>query len=182
MTKRSLSALATAVLLTSGVAAFACGNWRRGTMPYERSAENDANRAYRLSVGDAEIEYTDRGEGEPIFLVHAGVFADWFLPLSESRELAGFRVIRVRRAGYGSHSPKGHLTLADHARHIRMLAAHLNIPRLHYVGHSSSCQIGLELTLAAPALVKSLILIEPAAGGGFAVPATDAPAIDLRQA
>ena len=180
MMKRSLPALATAVLLTGGVAAFACANWPRGTMSSVRSAENDANRSYRLSVGDAEIEYTDRGEGEPIFLVHAGVFADWFLPLSDSRELSGFRVIRVRRAGYGSHSPKGHLTLADHARHVRLLAAHLNISRLHYVGHSSSCQIGLELTLAAPALVKSLVLIEPAAGGGFAVPAVEKLAIDPR--
>ena len=148
MTKRSVLALATAVLLSGGTAAFVYANWGRGTMSYGRSSENDANRSYRLWVGDAEIKYTDRGKSKLHHRGRAGVFADWFLPLSESRELAGFRVVaycspRRLRLTY----PEGHLTIADHARHVRMLAAHLNISRLHYVGHSSSCHIGLELTL-----------------------------------
>jgi hypothetical protein len=33
-------------------------------------------------VAGSAIEYSDRGEGEPLLLVHAGVFADWFLPLA----------------------------------------------------------------------------------------------------
>ncbi len=127
----------------------------------------------RLSVGDAEIEYCDCGGGEPIVLVHAGVFGDWFLPLSESRVLDGFRVIRVRRAGYGLQRPADHLTLLDHARHVAAVADRLNLKQMHWVGHSSSCQMGLELAIDRPDLVHSLILLEPAAVGGFTVPATE---------
>jgi pimeloyl-ACP methyl ester carboxylesterase len=167
--RRTLATAGAAVVVFLLACAAGAGEDQKATVVSKESAPMQ-----RLSVGGAEIEYTDRGQGEPIFLVHAGGFADWFLPLSESPELAGFRVIRVRRAGYGAHSPERHLTLADHARHIGVLAAHLNISKLHYVGHSSSSLIGLELALDQPGLLESLVLIEPAAGGGFAVPAADA--------
>ena len=127
----------------------------------------------RISVGDTEIEYGERGQGEPVVLVHAGVFSDWFLPVSKSPALEGFRVIRVRRAGYGTEVPPQHLTLGDHARHMAALAHHLGLSRLHWVGHSSSCQICLELSIDRPDLVQTLVLLEPAAGGGFTVPASE---------
>jgi pimeloyl-ACP methyl ester carboxylesterase len=126
-----------------------------------------------FSIDDTDIAYSDRGEGEPVFLVHAGVFSDWFLPVSETRSLDGFRVVRVRRAGYGGPMPSRHLTIADHARHVAVLADQLGLQRIHWVGHSSSCQMGLQLALDRPSLVASLILIEPAAVGGFLVPASE---------
>ena len=126
-----------------------------------------------FSIDDVDIAYSDRGEGEPVFLVHAGVFSDWFLPVSETPSLDGFRVVRVRRAGYGPMPPSRHLTIADHARHVAALADHLGLERIHWVGHSSSCQIGLQLALDRPNLVGSLILLEPAAVGGFLVPASE---------
>ena len=126
-----------------------------------------------FSIDNADIGYSDRGAGEPVFLVHAGVFSDWFLPVSEARALDGLRVIRVRRAGYGGPMPSRHLTMADHARHAATLADHLGLERIHWVGHSSSCQIGLQLALDRPSLITSLILLEPAAVGGFLVPASE---------
>jgi pimeloyl-ACP methyl ester carboxylesterase len=126
-----------------------------------------------LSVEGGEIWYSDRGVGEPVVLVHAGVFSDWFLPVSESRTLDPCRVIRIRRAGYAGREPSRHLTIADHAGHLATLAAHLLLGPAHWVGHSSGCQIVLQLALDHPALVKTLILIEPAAGGGFVVPAVE---------
>jgi hypothetical protein len=62
-----------------------------------------------LAVGDTEIEYSDRGTGEPLVLVHAGVFGDWFEPLRVSPTLDCFRVIRVHRPGYGSATPSRHM-------------------------------------------------------------------------
>jgi pimeloyl-ACP methyl ester carboxylesterase len=126
-----------------------------------------------LRVEGGEISYSDRGAGETVVLVHAGVFSDWFLPLSESRTLDSFRVIRIRRAGYAGHEPSRHLTVGDHAGHLARLADHLGLGRAHWVGHSSGCQIVLQLALDHPRLVETLILIEPAAGGGFAVPAAE---------
>ena len=38
-------------------------------------------------VAGTTIEYADHGEGEPLLLVHAGVFADWFVPLPPARRL-----------------------------------------------------------------------------------------------
>ena len=126
----------------------------------------------RIDVERGQIQYDERGEGEAVFLVHAGVFGDWFAPLSETPALFAFRVIHVRRAGYGSNAATGHLSVADHARHIGALADRLSIKALHWVGHSSSCHMGLQLALERPDLVTSLVLLEPAGGGGLTVPAS----------
>ena len=39
----------------------------------------------RLSLSGAEIEYCEHGRGEPLLLVHAGGFADWFVPWPRAR-------------------------------------------------------------------------------------------------
>ena len=124
-------------------------------------------------IVDVDLAYSDRGAGEPVFLVHAGAFSDWFLPVSLTRALDGFRVIRVRRAGYAGRMPSRHLTITDHACHVAALADHLGLERIHWVGHSSSCQMGLQLALDPPNLIACLILLEPAAVGGFLVPASE---------
>jgi pimeloyl-ACP methyl ester carboxylesterase len=127
----------------------------------------------RLSFSDAEIEYCEHGDGEPLLLVHAGGFADWFVPMAASQMLNDFRVIRIRRAGYGTHAPKRPLTLQDHARHIRALAKHLDIKTLHLVGHSSGGLISLQVASDHPELTGSLVLLEPAPCGPLQVPAFD---------
>jgi pimeloyl-ACP methyl ester carboxylesterase len=128
---------------------------------------------YRLTVDESgtEIEFSDRGEGEPILLVHAGVFVDWFTPLAASRAMDGFRVIRMRRAGYLSGPPPAHhLTLGDHARHAGALLDELGIPAAHVCGLSSSGLIGLQLAMDRPASVASLILMDPAPGAVLQAP------------
>jgi len=122
-------------------------------------------------VAGAEIEYSERGEGEPLLLVHAGVFADWFVPLAASQTLDGFRVVRVRRAGYGPNAPASPLTVQKHAGHLTALADYLELGAVHIVGHSSGALIALQMAADRPELVHSLMLIEPAACGPFQVPA-----------
>ena len=124
-----------------------------------------------LPVGETGLEYAERGEGEPLLLVHAGGFANWFALLTGSSTLDGFRVIRVRRAGYGLRQPSSPLTIADHANHLLQLIDLLQIQEVHVAGHSSGALIALELTAAKPALVRTLTLIEPAACGPFQAPA-----------
>jgi pimeloyl-ACP methyl ester carboxylesterase len=111
----------------------------------------------------AGLEYEERGDGEVIYLVHAGVHSSWFTPLFAERGLDGFRVIRVVRPGYGrSEVPTGHLSLADHARACGRLLRELGVERAFWVGQSSSCCIGLQLALDDPELVAGLVLYEPA--------------------
>lgn len=124
-----------------------------------------------LKVGDTEIEYSVGGEGEPLLLVHAGVFADWFAPLAACLALGSFHVIRVRRAGYGPNLPTSSLTIRDHASHLRDLLDFLDVKKAHVVGHSSGALIALQLAADYHHLVHSLILVEPAACGPFQAPA-----------
>jgi pimeloyl-ACP methyl ester carboxylesterase len=129
----------------------------------------------RLPLGDGrDVGYYDSGRGEAIILVHAGVFSDWFRPLSLQLPRGRFRVVRVRRAGYRDTTrPAGHLALADHARHAAVLLDELGIGAAHWVGHSSSCLIGLQLAQDRPGLVASLTLLEPAPGGDLHGPADE---------
>jgi pimeloyl-ACP methyl ester carboxylesterase len=115
----------------------------------------------------AGLDYEDRGAGEAICLAHAGVFSAWFAPLFEQPALDAFRVIRPIRPGYGhSPAPSEPASIAAHARRCGELLRGLGVTRAHWVGHSSSCCIGLQLALDDPGLVASLILFEPAKPSG----------------
>ena len=115
----------------------------------------------------AGLDDDERGAGEVVCLVHAGVFSAWFAPLSEQPALDGFRVIRPIRPGYGdSPAPSTPASIAAHARRCGELLRGLGVTRAHWVGHSSSCCIGLQLALDDPALIASLILFEPAKPSG----------------
>jgi pimeloyl-ACP methyl ester carboxylesterase len=137
-----------------------------------RNSEGDYR---RRPVGDGgDVGYYDSGHGPAIVLAHAGVFSDWFAPLSLQLPRDQFRVIRVRRAGYRDTArPAGHLSLAEHARHAAVLLNELGIGAAHWVGHSSSCLIGLQLAQDQPGLVASLTLLEPAPGGDLHGPADE---------
>jgi pimeloyl-ACP methyl ester carboxylesterase len=134
---------------------------------------NDEGDLRLLPVGEGrDVGYYDRGHGETILLVHAGVFSDWFAPLSYQLPHDRFRVVQMRRSGYrGTAPPAGHLSLAEHARHAAVLLDVLGIGAAHWVGHSSSCLIGLQLAQDRPGLVASLTLLEPAPGGDLRGPA-----------
>jgi pimeloyl-ACP methyl ester carboxylesterase len=118
----------------------------------------------RALLDGIELEYEVRGTGEPVVLVHAGVFADWFKPLLEEPALTGrYRVVSYHRVGYaGSSRVAGPVSIAQQAAHLRSLMRYLGIKRAHIVGHSSGGNIALQLALDAPDMVRSLALLEPA--------------------
>jgi pimeloyl-ACP methyl ester carboxylesterase len=118
----------------------------------------------RVALDEIELEYEVRGVGEPVVLMHAGVFADWFKPLLEEPALTSrYLLVRYHRIGYaGSSSIEGPVSIAQQAAHLRSLMRHLGITRAHIVGHSSSGNIALQLALDAPGLVQSLAILEPA--------------------
>lgn len=115
-----------------------------------------------LPVDGTRIEYTDRGDGPAILLIHAGVFSEWFAPLADGPTLDGFRVIRMIRAGYAAGpAPVGHVTVADHAAHCAALLDALGIGHADVLGQSSGSVIALQLAVDRPQLVDSLMLVEP---------------------
>jgi pimeloyl-ACP methyl ester carboxylesterase len=137
------------------------------TSPGSPGSPSDSGvRAGTATVDGVQLQYviSGAGDGDPVVLVHAGVFADWFKPLIEERALTErHRVISYHRVGYaGSTHVPGAVTLVQQAAHLRALLRHLGIARAHFVGHSSGANIAMQLALDAPEMVGTLALLEPA--------------------
>jgi pimeloyl-ACP methyl ester carboxylesterase len=124
-----------------------------------------------MHVGTAEIGYSDSGgDGEPLLLIHAGLFPDWFTPLAATLATRTHRVIRLVRAGYtGTPAPSG-LTMADYAEHAAALLERLDAAPANVVAHSSGAAIALTLALDHPELVRRLCLCEPPLLDSLAAP------------
>jgi pimeloyl-ACP methyl ester carboxylesterase len=118
----------------------------------------------RAALEGLELEYEVRGAGEPVVLVHGGVFPDFSTPLREEPALTSrYRVVSYHRIGCaGSSRVAGPVGVAQEAQHCRSLMRHLGIERAHVVGHSNGGILALQLALDAPDAVHSLVLQEPA--------------------
>lgn len=116
-----------------------------------------------LVANGSTIQYADSGgDGEPVLLIHAGVFGSWFEPLAATSSLRGLRVIRMVRAGYtGGPAPLGPLSIADHAGHAAALLDAIGSAPAYVVAHSSGSVIALQLALDRPDLVAGMVLSEP---------------------
>jgi pimeloyl-ACP methyl ester carboxylesterase len=109
------------------------------------------------------VEYDTKGEGEAILFIHGAIVADSFMPLMDEPTMAGYRLIRYRRRGYGkSDPPAGDPRIEEQAQDARDLLAHLNVTSAHVVAHSGGGPITIQLALDAPELVHSLVLLEAA--------------------
>jgi pimeloyl-ACP methyl ester carboxylesterase len=123
----------------------------------------------RVQLGEVELEYVVRGAndvrgaGEPVILIHPGIFTDWFTPLLREPALNRYRLVHYHRQGCaGSRRLSGPVSLIDQAAHARRLMQHLGIHRAHVVGHSSSGNVAIQLALDSPESVQSLAILEPA--------------------
>jgi pimeloyl-ACP methyl ester carboxylesterase len=110
------------------------------------------------------LEYESFGRGEPVIFIHGAFIVDTFGPLVRQQPLAQqHRTITYSRRGYGAseHGP-GPVSVKQHAADCRALLAHLDVPRVHVVGHSYGGCVALQLALDAPELAHTLVLLEPA--------------------
>jgi len=118
----------------------------------------------RAEINGLAFQYEVHGNGDPVLLIHPGIFADWFTPLLREPALRRrYRLVHYHRVGCGGSSRvTGPLSVAQHAAHGRALLHHLGIARAHVVGHSSSGNVALQLALDSPDVVQSLAVLEPA--------------------
>jgi pimeloyl-ACP methyl ester carboxylesterase len=118
----------------------------------------------RAAFADIELEYELHGAGEPVVLVHPGVFADWLTPLLREPALADrYCLVHYHRVGCaGSSRVAGPVSIAEQAAQCRGLMRELGIDRAHIVGHSSSALVALQLALDFPEAVHTLAALEPA--------------------
>lgn len=114
------------------------------------------------SVGDAELEVTEWGSGEPLVFVQTALTADELLPLARDQALDDYRKIVYHRRGYAGSSPAvppG--SVPRDADDCAGLLAALGVDRAHVVGYSYSGAVALQLAATEPRRTSSLVLIEP---------------------
>lgn len=111
-------------------------------------------------VAGARIAWWSEGEGPSLVLVHAGVAdARMWEPLLPALA-ASHQVVRYDMRGFGrTRSMPGTFVPA---RDLAALLDALGIARAHVVGASFGGLVALELALADPARVASLVLLAPA--------------------
>jgi pimeloyl-ACP methyl ester carboxylesterase len=56
---------------------------------------------HTIDANGVTLEYEDRGAGEPVLLIHGGVFAATFSEMISERSLASYRLTRPHRRGLG---------------------------------------------------------------------------------
>jgi pimeloyl-ACP methyl ester carboxylesterase len=96
-------------------------------------------------------------------LIHWGVASAFAEPLLDEPALGGYPLLTYHRAGFGASGRiDGPLTMADHARHCRLLMRHVGIERAHVVGHSSSATIALQVALDFPDATHTVVSMEAA--------------------
>ncbi len=131
-----------------------------------RGQGGDAGRAaaplQRLEVNGATLEYEVGGAGDPVLLIHGTGVAATFAPTMTQPSLSRYRLIRYHRRGFaGSSRAPVPFSMRDQAADAAALLKALGVSRAHIVGHSFGGSVALQLALDQPAMVRSLVVMEP---------------------
>ena len=112
-----------------------------------------------LSLEGTELYYEDDGAGIPVLFLH-GMGLDARMWDDQVTALAGeARLIRPDLRGFG-RSPRDSSTAYSHVADLLALLDHLGLDQVVLVGLSMGGMIGLEVVLAAPDRVRSLVLLD----------------------
>ena len=120
----------------------------------------------KANLGDIEIYYEVRGQGEPILLAPASWWPSdaWnvgVVPFLSKR----FRTIIFDCRGTGrSSKPENGYTVEQFARDCIDLLGHLGMPRCHAVGFALGGQIVQAMAIARPDLVATLTIAASGSG------------------
>lgn len=113
-----------------------------------------------FTVDDTSIYYEEHGAGPPVVLLHGlgSSTQDWFAQIPHLAER--YRVIACDLRGHGkSGIPPGPYSIAQFARDVAVVLRRLDATPAHVVGLSMGGMVAFELAVGAPALVRSLVVI-----------------------
>lgn len=116
-----------------------------------------------LRVDDIQMYVEEAGAGPSLLLVHGlGSSArDWFKQVEAFED--DFRVITCDLRGHGrSDKPPGPYSMEQFARDVAVMLRKLDAAPAHVVGLSMGGMIAMQLAADAPALVRSLVVINSA--------------------
>src|SRR4051794_39216714 len=134
---------------------------------YTAKMTRDAERKYPpigrfLDVDGVRLHYIERGQGEPLVLIHGNgtLIQDFTINSLVERLSQRYRVIVFDRPGYGySTRPRGLWTPRAHATLFEHALAQLGVEQAIVLGHSWGTMVAVSLALQAPTLVRSLVLL-----------------------
>ncbi|MEM6639125.1 MAG: alpha/beta hydrolase [Pseudomonadota bacterium] len=109
---------------------------------------------------DVALDYRVQGGGEPLVLLHSlgGSAGDWSEHMTALA--SRYRVIAPSLRGFGdSQKPDGPMTIMQYADDVIGVLDELNIVRAHVLGHSMGGAVALQLAVAYPERLNSLIVI-----------------------
>lgn len=129
-----------------------------------RQAIGQSIQPTKIFVRGVELHYIERGQGEPLILLHGGQgdYRSWEPQMNVLSPR--YRVISYsRRYNYPNDNP---LTAKNHSAYVEAadLAAFirkLKLGRVHLVGTSMGALTSLVLAIKNPEMVRSLVLAEP---------------------
>ena len=112
-----------------------------------------------LALDGTDLYYEDDGAGAPVLLVHGmGLDARMWIDQVEALD-SECRMIRPDLRGFG-RSPRDPLIPYSHADDLVALLDHLGIDEVVLVGLSMGGMVALELVLAHPDRIRSLVLLD----------------------
>ncbi len=114
-----------------------------------------------LDVDGLRLHYIERGEGEPVVLIHGNgtMIQDFTVSGLVDRLASRYRVIVFDRPGYGySSRPRQLWTPRAHAKLFQSALGQLGIEQATVLGHSWGTLVAVALALECPSLVRSLVL------------------------
>lgn len=114
-----------------------------------------------VTLHGRDLAYLDLpGTGTPILLVHGiGSNLDTWGDVPERLAASGARVIAVDLPGHGDSSKEpGDYSLGALASTLRDLLAHLEVERVHLVGHSLGGGVSLQFQYQWPDRVEAMVL------------------------
>lgn len=116
-----------------------------------------------IEVDGVRLHYLERGQGQPILLLHGNGTMSREFEISGLLNLAAeqHRVIAFDRPGYGhSERPRGRRwTPWAQAKLLHEALQHLGVERPIVVGHSWGTHVALAFALEYPSAVRSLVLL-----------------------
>lgn len=120
----------------------------------------------KVNVNGVEIHYIERGAGEPLILLHGGLFdyRSWEPQFEEFSK--HYRVIsysrRYSHPNRNSIDAKYRPAISD-AEDLKSMIRKLGLKRVHLVGLSYGAFTGLVFAVRNPKMVASMVLAEPPA-------------------
>jgi microsomal epoxide hydrolase len=118
-----------------------------------------------VAVGDTQLHCVEAGVGDPVLLVSGWPQSALAWQEVLPRLAQKHRVVAVEPPALGNSGPTARYDMASITSLFHELAAKLQLPRFHFVGHDIGCWIGYAYAARYADTLRGVTLIEAAVPG-----------------